>query len=261
MSSQVMLEERGIAPELLQRINNETGKATGLPNLAYTSPAFFDQERRKLFAETWTCLGQACTVPAPGDVVPVNLLGVPLIMVRDAAAEIRVFHNVCSHRGNELVWEACSVRKYISCPYHGWTYDLEGNLRRTPHIGGTGKHETEGFTPDAHGLRPVRAAVWLDLVFVNLSETAPPVRGTHRTAGRAGLRPGQDRRLCQTARRRQSWHPDPGTQGKLEALPGEQSGKLSPALGAPGSQRPFQTKGPLSLLRRHAFRWPGQQQL
>ena len=95
-------------------------------------------------------------------------------MVRAVGGAVRVFHNVCSHRGNELVWEACRTRGAIRCPYHAWTYDLDGRLTGTPNIGGLGRHEVEGFDRSAHGLRPVRCAVWLDLVFVNLSRDAEP---------------------------------------------------------------------------------------
>ena len=61
----------------------------------------------------------------------------------------------------------------IRCPYHSWTYELDGTLKGTPHIGGFGTHENDGFDRRAHGLKPIRAAQWLDLVFVNLSGDAP----------------------------------------------------------------------------------------
>ena len=95
-------------------------------------------------------------------------------MLRDGAAAVRVFHNVCSHRGNQLVGAPGRFRARIRCPYHAWTYALDGKLLGTPHIGGPGQHKCDGFDPSAHGLRAVRAAVWLDLVFVNLDGTAPP---------------------------------------------------------------------------------------
>ncbi len=164
----------GIDPNVVERINDSTASASGLPNRAYTSVEFFELERERLFATTWTCLGHACRVRNAGDILPVSLLGIPLIMLRNAPGEIRVFHNVCSHRGNELVWEACHVKGLIRCPYHSWTYDLDGELRGTPHVGGPGNHEVEGFDKGANGLHPVRTAVWMDLVFVNLAETAPP---------------------------------------------------------------------------------------
>ena len=164
----------GLCPDLVRQINRPTIDAAGLPNEAYTSERFLTLERERVFSPTWTCIGHACAVPEPGDARPVDFLGQPLLMVRDAAARVRVFHNVCSHRGNQLVREPCRFAKRIRCSYHSWTYDLDGTLRGTPHIGGPGRHENDRFDRAAHGLKAVRAAVWLDLVFVNLSGDAPP---------------------------------------------------------------------------------------
>lgn len=161
-------------PDLVAAVDRPVGEASGLANRAYTSPEFFRLERERIFAPSWACLGHAADVPQPGDVRPMRLLGVPLLMVRGAGGAVRVFHNVCSHRGNELVWEPCRVKGAIRCPYHAWTYDLDGRLTGTPNIGGLGIHETERFDRGRHGLRPVRSRVWLGLVFVNLSGDAEP---------------------------------------------------------------------------------------
>lgn len=150
-----------------------TAKASGLPSDLYTSDACFARERDTLFASTWACVGRGSDAPQPGDVTPVDLMGMPLVLVRAGDGALRVFHNVCSHRGNRLVAEPCRVTGAIRCPYHSWTYALDGTLRGTPHIGGVGKHELDGFDRGTHGLRPVRSAEWLDLVFVNLSGNAP----------------------------------------------------------------------------------------
>ncbi len=150
-----------------------TAQAAGLPNEVYTSEAFFERERDTLFADTWACIGRGSDAPAPGDVQPVNLMGLPLVMVRSLDGDLRVFHNVCSHRGNRLVAEPCRVTGMIRCPYHSWTYRLDGTLQGTPHIGGIGKHELDGFDHKKHGLSIIRSREWLDLVFVNLSGTAP----------------------------------------------------------------------------------------
>ena len=160
--------------ELTTTVERPIEEAKGLPNRAYTSPEFFRLELDRIFAPSWACLGHAADIPRPGDLHPVQLLGVPLLMARAAGGTVRVFHNVCSHRGNELVWQPCRVRGAIRCPYHAWTYDLEGRLVGTPNIGGLGRHQVDGFERSAHGLRPVRSAIWLDLVFVNLSGDAEP---------------------------------------------------------------------------------------
>ncbi len=157
----------------LSAVFGPIAQASGLPNDVYTNDAYFERERDTLFAATWACVGRGTDAPNPGDVFPLNFMGLPLVLVRGDDRQIRVFHNVCSHRGNRLVAEACRVTGVIRCPYHSWTYNLDGKLKGTPHIGGVGKHETEGFDHDKHGLRPVRSREWLDLVFVNLSGKAP----------------------------------------------------------------------------------------
>jgi choline monooxygenase len=164
---------RNLAPAL-QRVDRPIEEASGLPNQAYTSEDFARYERDHLLAKTWMCVGVGHHVPNPGDLRPVKFLGLPLLLLRDRAGEIRVFHNVCSHRGVELVAEPRSVKRRICCPYHSWTYDLVGSLAATPSIGGSGKNECPGFDRARHGLKPVRTAVWADVVFVNLSGDAPP---------------------------------------------------------------------------------------
>src|SRR3546814_1834369 len=130
-------------------------------------------ERDEVLARTWTCIGVGAWVPQPGDLRPVQLQGLPLLLLRDAAGGLRVFHNVCSHRGLRLVAEPCRVGGHIRCPYHSWTYALDGSLKATPFIGGPGTSTCDGFDKAGHGLKPVRSAVWGDAVFVDLSGQAP----------------------------------------------------------------------------------------
>ncbi len=165
----------GLAPELaaeLAAVQRPIAAAQGLPNWLYTSEEGFRLERERLFAPTWACVGFGKDVPEPGDLRPVDLMGLPLILLRDHEGEIRVFHNVCSHRGLELVTEPCRVRHRLRCPYHSWTYELDGRLAATPMIGGPGQNDCAGFDRARHGLKPVRCAVWFDAVFVNLSGEA-----------------------------------------------------------------------------------------
>jgi len=172
-----MLDEinrTGPDAEALARVMNPTAEASGLPNEVYTDAGFLRTERERIFAPTWTALGFASDVPAAGDVRPTHLLGLPLILLRDRAGEVRVFHNVCSHRGRQLVDAPCRVEAGLRCPYHSWHYGLDGRLRGTPHIGGMNIHSCEGFDKSQHGLREVRAATWCDIVFVNLSGDARP---------------------------------------------------------------------------------------
>lgn len=154
----------------------ETEKAPGLPAAAYTSTRYMMRERQTLFSRYWICVGLASDLPHPGDVYPTDVAGIPLVLVRDRQGQIRAFHNICSHRGLQLVNQPCNVQGNLRCPYHSWAYKLDGSLKSTPHFGGYYKDTYEGFDRNAKGLSPVRCDQWLDLVFVNLSGDAPDLQ-------------------------------------------------------------------------------------
>ncbi|HIP77614.1 MAG TPA: aromatic ring-hydroxylating dioxygenase subunit alpha, partial [Kiloniellaceae bacterium] len=103
--------------EALQQVLLPIAEARGLPNTAYTSGSFAAVERDQVLARGWTCIGVGHWVPQPGDLRPVRLLGLPLLMLRDAAGNLKVFHNVCSHRGLELVAGPGRSKGLIRCPY------------------------------------------------------------------------------------------------------------------------------------------------
>lgn len=168
------LNSRIASPEDCDAVLRPTGEARGLPNEAYTSGVHWAAERDRLITRTWTCIGFAGDLPGRAYAEPVTLMDMPLVIVRDAAGDIRVFHNVCSHRGQRLVARRGPVKGALRCPYHSWTYDLQGRLRGTPHIGGAGVHQLDGFSCAHHGLKAIRAAVWMDMIFVDLSGNAPP---------------------------------------------------------------------------------------
>ncbi|HSH41388.1 MAG TPA: aromatic ring-hydroxylating dioxygenase subunit alpha [Arenicellales bacterium] len=165
---------RSAAAPAHEAVCRPIAEARGLPNAAYTSHEHWLAERDGLFARTWTCIGFASDLPRGAYAEPVELMGMPLLVLQGADGGIRVFHNVCSHRGQRLVAGGGPVRGVLRCPYHSWTYDLTGRLRGTPHIGGTGIHRIEGFDCGAHGLKAIRSALWMDMIFVNLSGDAPP---------------------------------------------------------------------------------------
>jgi len=164
---------RGFTASDLEGVLKPIAEARGLPNPCYLDADYFALERDAVFAPTWAAIGFGKDVPVSGDAVPVDVLGLPLLMVRDRKGAIRVFHNVCSHRGMRLVEEPTQIKGVIRCPYHSWCYGLNGELRSTPSIGGAGVNEVPGFDRGWHGLREVRSTVWMDVVFVNLSGEAP----------------------------------------------------------------------------------------
>lgn len=154
--------------ESLRRTLNTIETANGLPNACYIDRAVYEVERQRVFAEGWACAGFAKDVPAAGDLYPIEFADMPLLMVRRTDGTVRVFHNVCQHRGRKLVEAPTKVKKAIVCPYHSWTYDLDGALIGTPHIGGHGQHSCPGFDKGNIHLREVRSAVWFGLIFVDL---------------------------------------------------------------------------------------------
>ena len=160
--------------ETLDGVLAPIGSARGLPNRHYVDPAAFAEERRALFFATWAGIGFGKDVPEAGDAMPVDFLGVPLLMVRDRDGSLRVFQNTCRHRGMILVDQPTRIRGAIRCPYHSWAYALDGSLRRTPHVGGSGKSSHPDLHREELGLRRLRSHVWRDVVFVNLDGAAPP---------------------------------------------------------------------------------------
>ena len=153
----------------IEAVNRPIDKANGLPNECYTSEEYLIIERERVFKDKWTVIGVGSSVPNPGDVLPYNLLGIPLIILRDKEKRIRVFHNVCSHRGYKLVNEPCSLKNVLRCPYHSWSYDFKGKLVATPHIGGLNIHEIKKFDKFKSNLKEVRSKVWMDIIFVNIN--------------------------------------------------------------------------------------------
>ena len=155
--------------EKIKAVNQPIEKAHGLPNECYTSLEYQEIERQKIFKDKWTVIGVGSSVPNPGDVLPYNLLGIPLILLRDKESKIRVFHNVCSHRGFKLIDKPCSLKTVIRCPYHSWSYDFEGKLVATPHIGGLNIHTSDKFDKSKSNLKEVRSKVWMDIIFININ--------------------------------------------------------------------------------------------
>lgn len=163
-----------IPAEVLDAVRQPIAEANGMPNAVYDDPALFEFERDNVLGKTWAGLAFTNELPKNGFAKPVDFMGLPLAMMRNRDGEIKVFHNICSHRGMIMLREETEVEGMVRCPYHSWTYDLNGNLKGTPHIGGVGKHTAEGFVCEKHGLKEVRTATWMGILFINLSGDAQP---------------------------------------------------------------------------------------
>lgn len=159
--------------EALDRTHRPIGQAMGLPNRCYTDPDVFDREKQEIFGRNWSAVGFGKDIAEPGDVLPIDHLGVPLLLVRTNDGGVKVLHNVCSHRGMILIDKPTRIRSVIRCPYHSWCYNLDGTLKATPHVGGPGRNADSSIDRSRLGLSEVRSAIWFDVIFVDLGGTAP----------------------------------------------------------------------------------------
>ncbi|MGH6953570.1 MAG: aromatic ring-hydroxylating oxygenase subunit alpha [Alphaproteobacteria bacterium] len=157
----------------LLALGRPAGQAVGLPGVAYGA-RFHELEQKKLFPRLWAAVGFASDVPEPGDAKPVDLAGWPLLMLRGQDGTLRMFHNVCRHRGNRLVVAPCRGLGHVRCSWHSWTYGLDGRLLQTPRLGGQRNNADPAFDTADVNLKPVRMAEWLDFVFVNIDGAGPP---------------------------------------------------------------------------------------
>ena len=158
-----------INKEKLDVVSKPISESHGLPNECYISEEYTKIERKKLFEDKWVVVGVASSLPKIGDAKPFTLLNLPVIILRDKKNKIRVFHNVCSHRGYKIMQKPCKIKNVIRCPYHSWSYDTDGKLVATPHIGGMNKHDADKFDKSISGLKEIRSYVWLDLIMINIS--------------------------------------------------------------------------------------------
>ncbi len=158
-----------INKEKLDVVSKPIAESHGLPNECYISEEYTKIERKKLFEDKWVVVGVASSLPKIGDAKPFNLLNLPIIILRDKKNKIRVFHNVCSHRGYKIMQKPCKIKNVIRCPYHSWSYDTDGTLIATPHIGGMNKHEADKFDKSINNLKEVKSYVWLDLIMININ--------------------------------------------------------------------------------------------
>ena len=157
----------------LRNVMSPIATANGLPNACYVDEDMYRHEQDTLFRDSWAAIGFGKDIAEPGMAHPVTFLGIPMLMVRNAEGAVNVFQNVCRHRGMILIEEPVRLRGPITCPYHAWAYDLNGNLRRTPHVGGPDIDDHDSVKKCDLPLIEVRSHVWRDVIFVNVGGAAP----------------------------------------------------------------------------------------
>src|SRR5947207_6349146 len=143
--------------------------AKSLPQKYFVSPDIFVKEQAEIFSKEWLLVGHQSQIPDAGDYVVQQVIGESLIVIRDKSGAIRGFFNVCRHRGTRLKEDACGHTSAIQCPYHAWTYGLDGRLIGAPHM-----DEVPGFDKADYSLHAVNLALWEGFIFVNLADSPTP---------------------------------------------------------------------------------------
>jgi phenylpropionate dioxygenase-like ring-hydroxylating dioxygenase large terminal subunit len=138
----------------------------------YLDPEFAERERERVFGQSWIAAGFAYQLARPGDYLVFDELGESVIVLRDDDGALRAYHNTCRHRGSSLL-KNCGRVDAISCPYHGWTYGLNGDLTAVPKEGGF-----ERLRPGTRGLMPVAVDEWAGFAWIHLGDAPPPLRST-----------------------------------------------------------------------------------
>jgi Rieske 2Fe-2S family protein len=139
---------------------------------AYSRPDIFERERREIFARAWMIVGHVAEVGEPGSFTTGEIGGEPVVVVRDQDGTLRAFSNICRHRAARLTEGRGDCGKVLRCPYHGWTYRLDGTLAAMPEGRGFG----EDFDRDQVRLPQFQVTEFGGLVWVNMDPDAPPIR-------------------------------------------------------------------------------------
>ncbi|MFM1654298.1 aromatic ring-hydroxylating oxygenase subunit alpha [Brevibacillus sp. B_LB10_24] len=144
----------------------ESQEAKTLAYRSYVDADVFQEEQQKIFARSWHYVGHASQLQKAGDFFRFEAAGEPILVTRGQDGEIRAFYNVCPHRGAEVEAKECGNKKILQCPYHGWTFTLDGKLHKAPNF-----KEDSPCTEHAQ-LRAIRLEVHHSFIFVNLDESA-----------------------------------------------------------------------------------------
>ena len=158
--------------DILASYNDQAAleQASTIPASWYVDERVAELERQKVFGGTWQVVARADQLAQPGAYVTADLAGEPLVVVRGSDGQLRAFYNVCRHHAAAVVTEDQGIATIFRCPYHGWSYGLDGSLKGAPEFEGVC-----GFDRGSNGLVPVRVETWEQFVFVNLDPKAVPL--------------------------------------------------------------------------------------
>lgn len=155
--------------ELKENVSVPFEEAHAMPPSVYTSQDFLKRELKDIFSKDWFCVGRSTSLANNGDYVTLNLAEQPIVVLRDKEGQLKAMSNVCLHRMSTLL-EGSGNTRSIVCPYHSWTYNLDGTLRGAPAM-----TLNSGFCKQDYKLPQIRCEEWLGWVFVTLNPNAKPV--------------------------------------------------------------------------------------
>src|SRR4051812_19224031 len=143
--------------------------ARHVPGYVYASPEAFQKEVDEYFMKDWLYVGREEELEKPGDYLTMRLVGEPIVIARDTEGRLNAYYNMCAHRGVEVAYGNGNTRAF-KCPYHGWTYDLQGKLKGAAHMA-----QSEGFDPASCRMKPIRLDTWRGNVFICFSADTVPL--------------------------------------------------------------------------------------
>jgi len=152
-------------PALRKTIETFAAGAKSLPQKYFVSPEVFAEEQEKIFSKQWLLVGHQSQLEKSGAFFLATITGESVLVTRDQKSQVRGFYNVCRHRGTRLKEDSCGHASTIQCPYHAWTYGLDGRLIGAPHL-----DEVPDFDKSDYSLHPVNVGLWEGFIFVNLSD-------------------------------------------------------------------------------------------
>lgn len=156
--------------EILSSYNESAplAEASTIPGSWYTDERVARLENQSVFVRTWQVVARTDQLESPGQYVTATVAGEPIVVVRGSDSRLRAFYNVCRHHAMIVMNEPCGQAQHLRCPYHGWTYSLEGELRGVTDFDGVCH-----FDRAQNGLVPVRVEAWENFVFVNFDPRVP----------------------------------------------------------------------------------------
>jgi glycine betaine catabolism A len=162
--------QTNVAPVFRKTIETFTAGAKSLAQRYFVSPEIFAQEQKEIFSKQWVLVGHQNQIANAGDYFTTEVGDESLIIVRDKRGAIHGFYNVCRHRGSRLIENRNGQSGAIQCPYHAWTYSLDGRLIGAPHM-----DEVSGFDKADYSLHAANLALWEGFIFVNLGDSPAAV--------------------------------------------------------------------------------------